>query len=97
MVSENNDHYENCDGNCDGRMRESVHSPLRVALMPLFKHGAINSQVLVHSHTWASPATGAVHRNLSRSMNTTVYFLWVRDGSSKMGNQFWCGDDLCVN
>jgi len=51
MVSENNDHYENCDGNCDSRMRESVHSPLRVALMPLFKHGAINSQVLVHSHT----------------------------------------------
>jgi len=73
MVSENNDYYENCDGNCDGRMRESVHSLLRVALMPLFKHGAINSQVLVHSHTWASPATGAVHRNLSRSMNTTVY------------------------
>jgi len=26
--------------------------------MPLFKHGAINSKVLVHSHTWASLATG---------------------------------------
>jgi len=51
-------------------MREGVHSPLRVALMPLFKHGAINSKV--HSNTWASPATGAVHRNLSRSMNTIL-------------------------
>ena len=50
MVSENNDHYENSDGNCDDRMRECVHSLLRVALIPLFKHGAINS------HTWASPA-----------------------------------------
>jgi len=66
MVSENNDHYENSDGNCDGRMREGVHSPLRVALIPLFKHGAINS------HTWASLATGAVHCNLSRSMNTIL-------------------------
>jgi len=73
MVSENNDHYENSDGNCDSRMREGVHSPLRVALIPLFKHGAINSKVLVHSHTGASPAiTGAVHRNLSRSMNTIL-------------------------
>jgi len=66
MVSENNDHYENSDGNCDSRMREGVHSPLRVALIPLFKHGAINS------HTWDSPATGAVHCNLSRSMNTIL-------------------------
>ena len=72
MVSENNDHYGNSDGNCDGRMREDVHSRLRVALMPLFKHGAINSGVLVHSHTWASPATGTVHRNLSRSMSTIL-------------------------
>ena len=31
MVSENDDHYENSDGNCDDRMREGVHSPLRVA------------------------------------------------------------------
>jgi len=46
MVSEGNDHYENSDGNCDGRMREGVRSLLRVALMPLFKHGAINSKVL---------------------------------------------------
>jgi len=44
MVSENNDHYENSDSNCDDRMREGVHSPLRVALMPLFKHIAINSK-----------------------------------------------------
>ena len=50
MASENNDPYESSDGNCDGRMREGVHSLLRVALIPLFKHGAINS------HTWASPA-----------------------------------------
>jgi len=70
MVSENNDHCENGDGNCGGGMGEGVHSPLRVALMPLFKHGAINSNVGVHSHTWASPANGAVHYNLSRSMNT---------------------------
>jgi len=70
MVSENNDDYENSDSNCDGRMREGVHSPLRVALMPLFKHSAINSKVLVYSHTWASLATGATHRNLSKSMNT---------------------------
>ena len=74
MVSENDDHYENSDGNCDSRMREGVHSPLRVALIPLFKHSAINSKVLVHSHTWASPApdTGTVHRNLSSSMNTIL-------------------------
>jgi len=72
MVSENNDHYENSDGNSDCRMREGVHSLLRVGLMPLFKHGAINSKVLVHPHTWASPATGAVHHNLSRSMNTIL-------------------------
>jgi len=65
MVSESNEYYENSDSNYDYRMR--------VALMPLFKHGAINSKVLVHSHTWASPATGAVHRNLSRSMNTIFY------------------------
>jgi len=48
MVSENDDHYENSDGNCDRRMREGVHSPLRVALMLLFKHSAINSKVLVY-------------------------------------------------
>jgi len=48
MASENNDHYESSDGNCDCRMREGVDSPLR-ALIPLFKHGAINSKVLVHS------------------------------------------------
>jgi len=72
MISENDDHYENSDGNCDGRMREGVHSPLRVALMPLFKHSSINSKVLVHSHTWASPDTGTVHRNLSRNMNTIL-------------------------
>jgi len=45
MASENNDPYESSDGNCDGRMREGVHSPLRVALIPLFKHDAINSKV----------------------------------------------------
>jgi len=61
MVSENNDHYENSDGNCDDRMTGGVHSPLRVVLIPLFKHSAINS------HTWASPASGAVHCNLSRA------------------------------
>jgi len=72
MVSENDDHYENSDGNCDGRMREGVHSSLRVAFMPLFKHSAINSKVLVDSHTWASPDTGTVHRYLSRSMNTIL-------------------------
>ena len=48
MVSENNDHYENSDGNCDGRMREGVHSPLRVALIPLPKHSAINSYTWLH-------------------------------------------------
>ena len=26
MASENNDDYENSDSNCDGRMREGVHS-----------------------------------------------------------------------
>ena len=62
---ENNDYYANSDSNCDGSMREVVHSPLSVALMPLFKHGAINSKVLAHSHTWASPATGAVSTILS--------------------------------
>jgi len=37
--------YENCDSDCDGRMREGVHSLWRVAEMLLFSSMAINFKV----------------------------------------------------
>ena len=50
IVSENNNNYENSDSNCDGRMREGVHSLWRVALMLLFSSMAINFRVSSFSY-----------------------------------------------
>jgi len=37
MVSENNDHYENSDGNCEGRMREDVSFTVEGSLDAAFQ------------------------------------------------------------
>jgi len=53
-------------------MRAGVYAQFRGALIRLFKHAGINSQVFVHSHTLASAAIGAIVTGLFLSNNTKI-------------------------
>ena len=73
MVSENNDHYENRDNNCDGRMREGLHSLWRKALMLLLSSPKRNFNVYLEIYSNVLYSVVGFSYQVLRSHKTLFY------------------------